>query len=116
MKKRIFLLDDDALILESFEMIFSDLGLEVETCGESHLGVEKALASEFDLLISDIRMPGLNGAQAIRAIKLRKPQARIYILTAYPGDPLVQAALEAGAEGVMKKPFEINKVLDLVGE
>lgn len=116
MKKRIFLLDDDALILESFEMIFTDLGFEVETCDDSQRGVERALESDFDLYLSDIRMPGLNGAQAIRSIKQGKPQARIYVLTAFPGDPLVPAALEAGAEGVMKKPFEISKILDLLGD
>jgi DNA-binding NarL/FixJ family response regulator len=61
-------------------------------------------------------MPGLNGAQAIRAIKNQRPDARIYIMTAYPGDSLVQVALEAGAQGVMKKPFEIAKILDLMSD
>lgn len=114
MSKRLFLLDDDSLILESFEMIFSDFGFEVTTCGDSALGVELAGQKDFDLILSDIRMPGLNGAQAIRAIKALKPQARVYVLTAYPGDPLVQEALEAGAAGVMKKPFEIGLILDLL--
>jgi DNA-binding NarL/FixJ family response regulator len=59
-------------------------------------------------------MPGLNGAQAVEAIKSRRPNAKIYMITAYPGDALVQSALDAGAEGVMKKPFDIAKVLDLM--
>ncbi len=112
--KRIFLLDDDELILESFEMIFSDLGFEVVTCSEGAVGVERAAASDFDLVLSDIRMPGINGAEAVKAILARKPDARIFVLTAYPGDLLVQAALKAGARGVMKKPFEIAKILDLL--
>lgn len=115
MGKRILLLDDDELILESFEMIFTDLGYTVTTVSDSARGVETALGADFDLILSDIRMPGLNGAQAVQAILARKPEARIHVLTAYPGDPLVQAALEAGARGVMKKPFEIAKILDLLG-
>lgn len=114
MSKTIFLLDDDELILESFTMIFQELGFTVTTCGNSTTGIGLATQNEFDLILSDIRMPGLNGAQAIRAIKSARPAARIYVLTAYPGDPIVHAALEAGALGVMKKPFEIGKILDLL--
>ena len=114
MKKRIFLVDDDELILESFEMIFSDLDFEVVTCSDSAQAVEVAVASEFDLILSDIRMPGLNGAQAVQKILERRPEARVYVLTAYPGDPIVQAAIEAGALGLMKKPFEVAKILDLL--
>ena len=107
-------MDDDELILDSFSMIFTDLGYEVVTCSEGAKAVEEATGSEFDLLLSDIRMPGLNGAQVVQAIKSKKPNAKIYMITAYPGDALVQAALDAGAEGVMKKPFDIAKVLDLM--
>ena len=114
MNKRIFLLDDDELILESFSMIFTEMGFDVTTCSDSSAGTTLATGSDYDLILSDIRMPGLNGAQAIKAMKSLKPQARIFVLTAYPGDPLVLAALEAGAQGVMKKPFEIAKILDLL--
>jgi len=114
MKKRIFLIDDDELILESFEMIFSDLDFEVVTCSDSSRAVEMALASDFDLILSDIRMPGLNGAEAVQKILQGKPGSRIFVLTAYPGDPIVQIAIEAGALGLMKKPFEVAKILDLL--
>lgn len=114
MSKRIFLLDDDELILESFSMLFTELGFDVTTCSDSSAGIALATVAEYDLILSDIRMPGLNGAQAIEAMKGLRPQARIFVLTSYPGDPIVQAALAAGAQGVMKKPFEIAKILDLL--
>jgi CheY-like chemotaxis protein len=59
-------------------------------------------------------MPELNGAEVVREIRALRPRAKIFVMTAYPGDPLVQVALEAGAQGVMKKPFEIAKILDLL--
>ena len=114
MNKRILLVDDDELILESFEMIFEDLGYEVVTRSDSVQGVETALGSDFDLILSDIRMPGVNGAQVIERILAGKPGAKIYVLTAYPGDPIVQAAFDAGALGLMKKPFDVGKILDLL--
>ncbi len=114
MKKRILLIDDDELVLDSFEMILTDFGFEVVICSVGVEGERLALASTFDLILTDIRMPGHNGAQVVRSILDARPEACIYALTAYPGDPLVQAALEAGARGVMKKPFEIAKILDLL--
>ncbi|MEI8095615.1 MAG: response regulator [Spirochaetales bacterium] len=116
MSKRILLVDDDELVLESFEMIFTDLGYEVLTCSDSLQSAPIALASAFDLILVDIRMPGHNGAEVVRDILVGRPGSRVYVLTAYPGDPLVQMALEAGAQGVMKKPFEIAKILDLLKE
>lgn len=112
--KRIFLLDDDELVLESFSMIFGDLGFDVVTESRPQEAIEIATSQEFDLILSDIRMPELNGAEAVRAIVAKRPRARIYVITAYPGDPMVQVALEAGAKGVMRKPFEIGKILDLL--
>lgn len=115
MAKRILLIDDDDLIRESFEMIFSDLGFEVSTSDNGQDGATLAVTEDFVLVLTDIRMPGFNGAATVRSILERKPETAVYILTAYPGDPLVQAALEAGARGLMRKPFEIAKILDLVG-
>jgi CheY-like chemotaxis protein len=112
--KRIFFLDDDDVILESFAMIFSDMGFEVVTCSNAAEGINIASSGEFDLILSDVRMPELNGAEVVRKLRTLRPGARIFVMTAYPGDPLVQVALEAGAQGVMKKPFEIAKILDLL--
>lgn len=114
MGNRIFILDDEELILDSFNMIFSDLGYDVVTCDDAKKAIELVLSSEFDLILTDIRMPGMNGAEVIRAVKAKKPETRIFVLTAFTGDPIVQTALEAGAQGVMKKPFEIAKILDLM--
>jgi len=55
-----------------------------------------------------------NGAEIAEAVLSRKPEARILVITAYPNDPLVQRAITAGAVGLLKKPFEIAKILDFL--
>ena len=114
MTKRIFLLDDDPLILESFEMIFTDLGYEVTTCADPARAVVEASRPEFDLVLTDIRMPGLNGSEVVRQVLGRRADTPLWVLTAYPGDPLVQRALDEGARGVMKKPFNTAQILTLL--
>lgn len=114
MAKKILMIDDDVLVRETMEMIFSDFGVDVKTCGDGELGVRLSLESDYDLILCDMRMPGLNGAQTVSRILESKPKARILVVTAFPGDPLVQEALTAGAIGLMKKPFEVAKLLDLI--
>jgi FixJ family two-component response regulator len=55
-----------------------------------------------------------NGAEITEAILAKKPSARILVITAYPNDPLAQRAMGAGAIGLLKKPFEIAKILDFL--
>jgi len=108
------MIDDDDLIRETMEIIGPDFGIEVITSGDGASGVLAATKNQFDLILCDIRMPGLNGAQTIAQILESNPEAKVLVLTAFPGDPLVQNAIVAGAFGVMKKPFEISKILGLL--
>jgi DNA-binding NarL/FixJ family response regulator len=59
-------------------------------------------------------MPVKNGAEITEDILKAKPNARILVITAYPSDPLAERALKAGAVGLLKKPFEIAKILDFL--
>ncbi len=67
------MIDDDELIRDSMEMIFTDLGFEVKTCGDGEKGVALAMEFDYDLILCDMRMPGLNGAQAVAKILQAKP-------------------------------------------
>ena len=116
MAKSILAIDDETMILDAMKIIFEDMGYEVTTCSDSREGIAEALRKDHDLLVVDIRMPGLNGAEVTEAIRKGKPEARILIVTAFPNDPLVQRAMNAGAFALLKKPFEIAKILDYLKE
>jgi len=112
--KKILVIDDETMILDAVKVIFEDLGHTVVTRADSQEGLEEALRADYDLVLLDIRMPGKNGAEITEELKKAKPQARILLITAYPNDPLVARALAAGAQALLKKPFEIAKVLDFL--
>jgi DNA-binding NarL/FixJ family response regulator len=52
--------------------------------------------------------------KSTEAVLAKKPKARILVITAYPNDPLVERAIRAGAVGLLRKPFEIAKILDFL--
>jgi two-component system nitrogen regulation response regulator NtrX len=116
MSKRILVIDDEEIILDTFKIIFEDMGYHVETFSDPVAGMAEAVKNEYDLIVTDIRMPGMDGAEVTEGIRKTKPNARILLVTAFPNDPIVPRALEAGAFALLKKPFEIAKILDFLQE
>ena len=114
MGKSILVIDDETLILDAIKTIFEGMGYSVQTTPDPVQGTEKAIQNEYDLILTDVRMPVRNGAEITEAIIANRPAARILVITAYPNDPLVQRAMSAGAIGLLKKPFEIAKILDFL--
>ena len=115
MAKSILAIDDEEMILNAIKIIFEDMGYTVQTTSDPIQGTEEAIAKDFDLIVTDLRMTARNGAELTEAVRARKPNARILVITAYPNDPLAERALGAGAVGLLRKPFEIAKILEFLG-
>ena len=114
MKKRILVVDDEEMILNAIKLILEDMGYSVSCFSNPEEGEKEAISNDYDLIILDLRMPKKNGADITKNIIKNKPEAKILILTAYPTDPLAKKALESGARSLLKKPFEISKILDFI--
>ena len=116
MQKSILVIDDEEMNLNALKLILEDMGYNVNTQSDPFIGEEDAIKNEYDLIVTDLRMPKKNGAEVTENILKEKPNARVLILTAYPTDPLAKKALDAGALSLLKKPFEIAKILDFLKE
>jgi DNA-binding response OmpR family regulator len=110
--KRILIIDDEESVLFAVRTILGDMGYEVETRSDPAEGEREALANEFDLILVDLRMPQRNGAEITETVRANKPSSNLLMITGYPSDPLLRRALDAGARGVVRKPFEIGKILE----
>ncbi|HWQ28366.1 MAG TPA: response regulator transcription factor [Dehalococcoidia bacterium] len=109
---RVILADDHAVVRQGTRSILEqDRGIQV--VGEAADGREAIdLASRLrpDVAIIDVRMPGMNGIEATRAIKQRCPATGVLVLTAYDDDPYVFALLEAGAAGYLLKDVSASEL------
>ena len=112
MKRKLLVIDDEKMNLNALKLILEDMGYDVDTCSDAVKGESKAINADYDLIVTDLRMPGKNGAQVTEGILTKKPDAKVLILTGYPTDPLAKKALDAGALSLLRKPFEIAKILD----
>ena len=109
---RIAVADDDPMILMALETILGASG-EVEICGSGNSGaraVELYRELRPDVLLMDIRMEGMSGLEASKAILAEDPEARILLLTTFSDDEYIVQALRCGVKGYLLKA-DYNSIL-----
>lgn len=112
---KILVIDDEEMIVDSIKAVLDEMDCSVRATTDPAEGLALALASEYDLVLTDVRMPGLDGSRVVEGLLALKPAARILVMSAYPDDPLVVRALALGAAGLLKKPFSIPDILAFAG-
>jgi DNA-binding NarL/FixJ family response regulator len=116
MSTRILLVDDQELLRMGFRMVL-EAQADFEVVGEASDGAEGvALAGELrpDVILMDVRMPGMDGVQATRALVGAGCEARIIILTTFDLDEYAHAALRAGASGFLLKDAQPTDLLSAI--
>ena len=107
---KILIIEDELKIARFLELELKHEGYEVLICGDGRNGLNKALNEDVDLIILDIMLPGLNGIEVCRRIRL-KSQVPIIMLTAKDDVSDKVAGLDTGADDYMTKPFAIEELL-----
>src|SRR3569833_2767000 len=101
---RIALADDQALVREGLKALLRDLGIEVVLEAANGQGVLDALATHKpDVIVSDVRMPGMDGVALTRALRERGDQTPIVLLTTFDDSELFLKAVDAGAQAFLLK-------------
>ncbi len=108
--QKILVIEDDMKIARFVELELQHEGFEVESAHDGRSGLDKALEGNFDLVILDIMLPGLNGMEVCRRIRLNS-QIPIIMLTAKDDIMDKVMGLDFGADDYMTKPFAIEELL-----
>ena len=110
-KKHILVVEDDISILMGLKDNIIAEGYEVDTTVNGVDGLKLASEKEFDLLILDVMLPGMNGFEICKKIKKEKPLLPIIMLTARSSEMDKIAGLDYGADDYMTKPFSLSELL-----
>jgi CheY-like chemotaxis protein len=119
MKKRILVVDDEELITKSLLKLLGAQGYEVTVVRNGKEAIEKIKDSEFDLIISDVRMPDLDGVETIKQIRdLLKQESRNPIpeilITGYADKGRYEAAMDLKVIDYIYKPFDTKEFVATV--
>ncbi|MBU9888897.1 MAG: response regulator [Candidatus Omnitrophica bacterium] len=115
-KKRILAVDDDGLVRKTLELLLREAGYEPVMAAGGQEALDLLPREDFDLVITDIRMPGVDGLQVIRAVRdyygaVKKPVPPMIVLTAYQDEPVQTAAARLGVKDFILKPFKLEEFL-----
>jgi DNA-binding NarL/FixJ family response regulator len=116
MTVRVVLADDQQLIRTALRMVMADIE-DIEVVGEASTGAEAVLLTEQlapDVVVMDIRMPGMDGIEATRTITAGPSAARVVVLTTFDDDDYVYGALRAGASGFLVKDMALDDIIGAV--
>ena len=115
-KFNILIADDEEGLRFSLASILEMDGYDVQTAGDGFAALELVKENDFDIAFFDIRMPGMNGVETLKKIKIASPKTIVVMMTAYAMNDLIKESIAEGAFACISKPFEIEDVLNTVKE
>ena len=111
-KHRILIVDDDRRMTHTLADILSLSGYEpVEACSGPQ-ALEKVRTQTFICVLTDVRMPDMDGVELHRQLRQAQPGLPVVLMTAYASDEIVRRGLDEGVVGVFDKPFDLNHLLN----
>lgn len=93
---------------------FEEDGFEIDSVSNGSEAFRKIAREPFDLIITDIRMPGLTGLDILPGIKKLQPEVSIIVITAFGSEEVRRKAFDRGATAYLEKPIYFNKLRTLV--
>jgi len=115
-KGKILVLDDEQIVLDSVSRILENENYTVETSRTGAEAVEKLKQGGFDILITDLKMPGMDGLQAMEALADVDPDLSMIMVTAYSTVDSAVKAMKLGAVDYIRKPFTPDQLTELVSK
>ncbi len=110
----VLIVDDDIRLGDSLTDILETTGHDIKFVSSGKDALSTIKKSEYDIILMDIRMPGMNGVETLRHIKEQSPNTSVVMMTAFAEDELVSQAREEGALQILSKPLDIDKILGFI--
>ena len=103
--RKVLVVDDDPVVGKSFNRVLSDKGYAVITAHNAHEALEQIRRDEYDLVVTDIRMPGMDGLELAETVRARRPWTPVMIVTGYGTQANEARAKAAGVTAFLRKPL-----------
>jgi FixJ family two-component response regulator len=110
-KPIVAVVDDDPRIRESLESLIESAGFEARVFPLAEDFLSGELLAEMDCLITDVRMPKMDGLELQRRVRLKRPELPVIFITAHHDDEVERRALAEGAACFFRKPFDAGELL-----
>ena len=104
-KPQVLVIDDDAVVGRSFDRVLSEKGYEVSTALTGEGALKDMESTDYDVVFTDIKMPGMDGIEVAERIKAKCPWTPVVVITGYGTDENEARASVLGVSGFVRKPL-----------
>ena len=112
MRTSVLIVDDETFIRQILARIVSREGYEVRQASDGQDALDRLSEVSYDIVISDIKMPNMDGIELLGEIKTIHPDVGVILITAYAGEYSAEEALKAGADAFIAKPFKNTEIAE----
>ncbi|MDI6727949.1 MAG: endopeptidase La, partial [Thermodesulfovibrionales bacterium] len=109
-KPHILVVDDEEIARKNLTHILAKENYEVATASNGEEALKELGSSEFDVVITDLKMPGIDGMEILEKIKTKNPDTKVIMITGYATVPSAVEAMQKGAFNYISKPFKLDEV------
>lgn len=106
---RTLVIEDDTAVVEALRESFQDSGLDIDYATDGESALKKI--PEVDLLVTDLKLPGMDGTELLKEARRRKPEIEVIVMTAYGTIPSAVEAMRRGARAYLTKPFNPEELI-----
>jgi DNA-binding NtrC family response regulator len=113
-KRRVLVVDDDPFMVRTLSDILRLSGWDVDRASSGYEAVIASAESVFDAILMDVKMNGMDGVAALKAMRERRPEAKVFLMTAYAASDLLAEAEREGVMRILSKPVNVPALLELL--
>lgn len=116
LEAKVLLVDDEQDFLETLSNRLEMRGLKVSAVTSGEQAISEAKQQDYDAIVVDLAMPGIDGLETLKRIKADNPNAEIIMLTGHGSIQSGVEAMKLGAGDFLQKPVELSELMDKIGE
>ena len=110
----ILVVEDDADSRGFLARLLQDCGARVTTAADGSEAIQAASTGDYDLILTDLRMPEMDGLELTRAVRRLSLGAHVIVITAYGDCASFTNAMDLGADAFVRKPFTVDQILEVI--
>lgn len=114
-KTSILLLDDEPIVSQRLKPSLEKRGYEVETFTVSMEALKRSRERDFDIIITDLKMEGMDGLEFLAEVKKRSPQTDVIIITGFATMETAKESFSKGVFDFLAKPFKLGELMKVIG-
>ncbi|MHB8790909.1 MAG: response regulator [Desulfobulbaceae bacterium] len=113
-KTSILILDDEPIVSKRLQPSLEKKGYEVETFTESMKALQRIRERDFDIVITDLKMEGVDGMQILAEVKKRSPRTEVIVITGFATMQTAKESFQQGVLDFLAKPFKLGEIVEVI--